>query len=198
MVDRMRASADCDGMATSDEVAARVDALRTGLDPLVPGAVTRRAIDYDSKLACITAVVSEAETAGVRRKQRDGLALCLDEMLMNALYDAPGGAPAQEAIVRSAHLGNRFAIAVRDPFGTLTRDTVLRYLHKCLHAVDQIDNKQGGAGLGLYMMVNSASEVYFHVDPGVATEVACVFDLAAKRVVLGGFGFFTRGTRDQP
>jgi hypothetical protein len=144
----------------------------------------------------------------VRRKYRESIDQCLDEMLMNALYDAPvdeDGRPIfadiptktrislrleQKAIVQSACDGQRFAISVRDAFGTLDRDTVLRYLHKCLRATEQIDRKAGGAGLGLYMMVNATSELYFNVLPGVATEVVCVFDLSAPRLVLDGFGFF--------
>ena len=191
----MQASETVTAMATSDDAAARVRrVLADGVDALLTDATTRTAIDYDSKLRCISEIGALANAAGVRRKQRDGLALCLDEMLMNAIYDAPAGEPARDAIVRSACDGVRFTVAVRDAFGTLSRDTVLRYLHKCLHSADPIDHKQGGAGLGLYMMVNSASEVYFEVRPGVSTEVACVFEVAAKRVVLDGFGIFVRGT----
>src|SRR5215211_3459219 len=106
-------------------------------------------------------------------------------MLMNALYDAPvdeHGKPIfaeiptrtrvslrieQKAVVQYACDGKQFAVAVRDAFGRLERATVLRYLHKCLHSEQQIDRKVGGAGLGLYLMMNSASTVYFNVLPGV-------------------------------
>jgi hypothetical protein len=70
---------------------------------------------------------------------------------------------------------------VRDAFGTLERDTVLRYLHKCLHTSQQIDRKAGGAGVGLYLMVSVAAAVSFHVIPGISTEVICMFDLQAPR-----------------
>jgi hypothetical protein len=128
---------------------------------------------------------------------------------MNALYDAPvdeQGKPIfseiptktrislrveQKVVVQYACDGKQFAISVRDAFGTLERNTVLRYLHKCLHAEQQIDRKAGGAGLGLYLIVNSATTVYFNVLPGVATEAACIFDLETPKLQLEQFGFFT-------
>jgi hypothetical protein len=67
---------------------------------------------------------------------------------------------------------------------------VLRYLHKCLHSEQQIDRKTGGAGLGLYLMASSSTGMFFHVLPGVATEVVCTFDLEAGKLQLERFGFF--------
>jgi hypothetical protein len=111
-------------------------------------------------------------------------------MLMNAVYDAPGQTGVQaDAVLQLACDGRRFGVTVRDSFGTLTRATVLRYLHKCLHQTRQIDDKVGGAGLGLYMLANTASAVVFCVKPGVSTQVTCVFDLTASKLQLRQFGF---------
>lgn len=165
--------------------------------------------DYQEKSLCIAQISEFAETIGVRRKYREAIEQCIDEMLMNALYDAPVDETGkqifseiptktrislrveQKVVVQYACDGRQFAISVRDAFGTLERGTVLRYLHKCLHSDQQIDRKAGGAGLGLYLMVNSASEVYFNVLPGVATEAVCVFDLETPKIQLESFGFFT-------
>lgn len=166
--------------------------------------------DYQEKSLCISQIGEFAEHMGVRRKYREAVEKCLDEMLMNALYDAPvdeGGKQIfseiptktrislrveQKVVVQYSCDGHTFAISVRDAFGTLERNTVLRYLYKCLHAPpdQQIDNKQGGAGLGLYLMVNSATTVFFNVLPGVATEAVCVFDLDTPKLQLRHFGFF--------
>src|SRR3569833_1210531 len=161
--------------------------------------------DYQEKSLCISQISEFAELMGVRRKYRESVEQCVDEMLMNALYDAPvdenGQAlfseiptktrislrVEQKAVVQYACDGKRFAVSVRDAFGTLERGTVLRYLYKCLHAEQQIDRKVGGAGLGLYMMVNAASCVLFNVLPGVATEVVCVFDLAMPKMQLENY-----------
>lgn len=164
--------------------------------------------DYQEKSMCIAEVSQFAESMGVRRKYREAIEQCADEMLMNALYDAPvdaGGrslfadVPIKErlavqsdhkVIVQYACDGSRFYLAVRDRYGTLARDTVIRYLDKCLHAEQQIDDKTGGAGLGLYMMASSASTFLFNVLPGRATECVCAFDLAAAKLHLCEFGFY--------
>ena len=130
---------------------------------------------YDEKAQCVAQVSEFAEQMGVRRKYREGIDQCLDEMLMNALYDAPVDEhgkplyadvatksrvtlrPEHKALVQYACDGTQFAVAVRDAFGGLERATVLRYLHKCLNDERQIDRKAGGAGLGLYLMTSSST-----------------------------------------
>jgi hypothetical protein len=164
--------------------------------------------DYQEKSLCISQISEFAELMGVRRKYREAIDQCMDEMLMNALYDAPvdeQGKPLfseiptktrislrveQKVVVQYACDGKQFAVSVRDAFGTLERNTVLRYLYKCLHSEQQIDRKVGGAGLGLYLMANSATTLYFNVLPGVATEAVCVFDLETPKLQLEKFGFF--------
>ena len=164
--------------------------------------------DYQEKSLCIAQISEFAEAMSVRRKYRESIEQCLDEMLMNALYDAPvddQGRPIfseiptktrislrveQRVVVQYACDGKQFVVGVRDAFGTLDRETVLRYLHKCLHAEQQIDRKTGGAGLGLYLITNSSTGVYFNVLPGVATEAVCTFDLEAPKIQLECFGFF--------
>lgn len=164
--------------------------------------------DYQEKSLCISQISEFCELMGVRRKYRESIEQCLDEMLMNALYDAPvdeHGRPIfseiptktrislrveQKVVVQYVCDGRQFAIAVRDSFGTLDRPTVLRYLHKCLHSEQQIDRKVGGAGLGLYLITNSSTAVFFNVLPGIATEAVCTFDLESPKVQLESFGFF--------
>jgi hypothetical protein len=164
--------------------------------------------DYQEKSLCISQISEFCELMSVRRKYRESIEQCLDEMLMNALYDAPVdelGRPIfseiptktrislrveQKVVVQYVCDGKQFAIAVRDAFGTLDRATVLRYLHKCLHSDKQIDRKVGGAGLGLYLITNSSSGVFFNVLPGVATEAICTFDLEAPKIQVESFGFF--------
>jgi hypothetical protein len=142
--------------------------------------------DYQEKSLCISQISEFREAMSVRRKCRESIEQCLDEMLMNALYDAlvdEQGRPIfseiptrtrislrveQKVVVQYVCDGKQFALAVRDAFGTLERSIVLRYLDKCLHSEQPIDRKTGGAGLGLYLIASSASGVFFHVLPGVA------------------------------
>ncbi|MBA3818685.1 MAG: hypothetical protein H0X17_07315 [Deltaproteobacteria bacterium] len=221
VVDIMQASERVAGMLVAEDFDTRsLSAMATrvlagdifGLEKLIPWGTqihSHLVGDYEEKAACIAQVSAFAALMGVRRKYREAIEQCLDEMLMNALYDAPvdeHGRPIfadlptrtrialrvdQKAVVQYACDGSQFAVAVRDVFGTLERATVLRYLHKCLHNAQQIDRKAGGAGLGLYLMTSSSTEVFFNVLPGVATEAVCGFDLTVPKLRLERFGFFT-------
>lgn len=182
-----------------------------GVEKLVPWGVKVYSMlvgDYQEKSVCIAQISEYAALMGVRRKYREAIEQCVDEMLMNALYDAPVDADGkqlfadvptktrislrmeQKAVVQYACDGGKFTVSVRDGFGTLDRHTVLKYLHKCLHSDQQIDRKTGGAGLGLYIIANATTVFMFNVLPGVATECLCTFDLKAPKVQLKRFGFF--------
>ncbi len=182
-----------------------------GIEKVVPWGVKVYSIlvgDYQEKSVAIAAVSDFAASMGVRRKYRESIDQCLDEMLMNALYDAPVDSAGkqtmaeiptktrislrmeQKAVVQYACDGNFFALSVRDSFGTLKGDTVVKYLDKCLHSAEQIDRKVGGAGLGLYIICNAATEFMVNLHPGLATEATCLFDLTAAMVQLEQFGIF--------
>jgi PEGA domain len=163
--------------------------------------------DYRGKARCMSRVAEFVDEAQVPRKYRAPIEQCIDEMVMNALYDAPvdaqgnhlfSGIPTraritmrteQSVVVRYACDGKQFAVSVRDAFGTLERPTVLGHLHKCLHTEQPIDRKAGGAGLGLYLMVTASTAVTFHVLPGIATEALCLFDLEAPKLALEQLDF---------
>jgi hypothetical protein len=176
-----------------------------GLEQVMPPGTqihTETVGDYHEKSLCVSRIAGLVEQIGAPRMYREPIEQCVDEMLMNALYDAPVDAQGQRifsgistrdrvalrseqsVVVQYAWDGRRFAVAVRDAFGTLDRQTVLAYLHKCLHAAQPVDRKAGGAGLGLYLMVSSSTAVYFNVLPGIATEALCMFDLGAPRLEL--------------
>jgi hypothetical protein len=182
----------------------------SGLDSVMaPGTPihTRVVGDYRDKARCMSRISELVEQAEVPRRHRAPIEQCIDEMVMNALYDAPvdprgaslfAGIPTRariamrtehSVVVRYACDGKQFAVSVCDAFGTLDRATVLGSLHKCLHAEQPIDRKAGGAGLGLYLMANAATAVSFQVVPGIATEALCLFDLEAPRLALAQLDF---------
>ena len=82
--------------------------------------------------------------------------------------------------IRYAATDSQFAIAVRDRFGRLAKNTILSYIDKCLTSPVQIDRKTYGAGLGLYLVANAAASYIVNVAYGIATEVVCTFDRGAK------------------
>ncbi|MEO7734273.1 MAG: PEGA domain-containing protein, partial [Kofleriaceae bacterium] len=164
--------------------------------------------EHHEKTQCLAQIAGFLAEVGVPRRYHVPIEQCLDEMLMNALYDAPVdgvGHPLfseittrtrlslrteETVLVQYGHDGSRFGVSVRDSFGSLTRPGMLRTLHKCLHSAQQIDRKASGAGVGLYLMLNAASSVSFHVVPGVATEVVCTFAVGNAKLVLEQLGMF--------
>jgi hypothetical protein len=122
----------------------------------------------------------------------------VEEMLMNAIYDAPvaGGRSFYEDLPRTearqlaedeyATLsygadGDILAISIADPFGAFKREKFFSYLQKVLRRHDSdalIDKKKGGAGLGLFKMLYSSHAIICNVEPGKRTEVIALIDLA--------------------
>lgn len=166
--------------------------------------------DHADKQKCMAAVANAVARSGVPARFAEAIEQCLDELLTNALYDAPvdahgthvfAGVSARDRIrlrtdqhvaVQYAWDGRRFMFAVRDAFGSLERALLLRYLHKCLHAEHTMDRKAGGAGVGLYLVLHSATAVYFHVSPRAATEAVAVFDTAASGKDPAHLGFIVQ------
>ena len=154
--------------------------------------------DFVGRGRAIDTVLGYAEDVRMRRQVRTAIGAVCEELLMNALYDAPvdaAGKPMFADIdphdrkdtrsprpvsIRYAATENSFAVAVRDRFGRLAKNTILSYIEKCIHSPVQIDRKTYGAGLGLYLVANAAASYVVNVAYGIATEVVCTFDRGAK------------------
>jgi hypothetical protein len=77
--------------------------------------------------------------------------------------------------------GSRIGLAVRDPFGSLKVGTITRYLGKCFRGGDdQVDTKEGGAGLGLYWVFEALSHFVVNVQVGVSTETMGLLDVKGR------------------
>ena len=89
-----------------------------------------------------------AELAGARGPVRDRMALVAEELIINGMYHAPvdeNGKPLYRHLPRKelakltfdrkvkvacASNGQHFAVAVRDAYGSLDKDTVVKFLSK--------------------------------------------------------------------
>ena len=167
---------------------------------LPPGTDVRyaRLRDFEGRGRAIQTVLDFAEEAKMRRQVRTAIGAVCEELLMNALYDAPVDADGNPVFadvdphdrretrsprpvsIRYAATDTTFAIAVRDRFGRLAKNTILAYIEKCISSPNQIDRKTYGAGLGLYLVANAAASYVVNVAYGIATEVVCTFDRGAK------------------
>ncbi len=125
-----------------------------------------------------------------------------DELITNAIYNAPRDAagkpkyaalsrretvvlePHETAVLEFACDGNFIALSQVDPFGSLTQETIVNYLNRCLvqGAAAISDGSpafggSGGAGIGLYRMFQSLSKFIVNIEPGKRTEVIALIDL---------------------
>jgi len=137
------------------------------------------------------------ESCGVGKNiPRLAYGIC-EELLMNAIYDAPvaGGRTHYELMERNSKrelaadewatlkfgMDHRiFAISIADPFGAFLREKWFSYLRKALRRNDSenlIDTKKGGAGLGLFKMLYSSHGVVCNVSPGHLTEVIILISI---------------------
>ncbi len=149
----------------------------------------------------VAGVLSHFEKLGVRRANRDRIGTVLEEMLMNAIYDAPidkeGKSiynhlprtvdlilkPEEQGMVRFATDGMLIAVSVQDPFGSLQGNIILKYLEANYGGTAAEMNARegkGGAGRGLHQIVENSDLVVFNVDPGKKTEAIALFNVEVK------------------
>jgi hypothetical protein len=151
--------------------------------------------ERDLSIERLTAVV---RALGGGRRLVEAVALVADELITNAVYNAPRAA---DGTPRYAHISRRdkvalepteyvrldygsdgrvFGIAVTDSFGGLGQETMRAGMQRCLVADDQIEQKAGGAGLGLYTALGHVNQLVVNVEPGIRTEVIALWDLERR------------------
>lgn len=126
------------------------------------------------------------ESQGLSERVTQSLLDVGEELVMNALYNAPLEAgffttarsraddvelPADRACEISYGVeGATVFVRVRDPFGALKRDRLLDVLSRCKMQDVQLDESRGGAGLGLWRIFSTASALSISVVSGSFTE----------------------------
>jgi hypothetical protein len=171
---------------------------------------------YQAKRDGLAEVCELAERLSVRRPQLAKVESITDELLMNAMYDAPAesgefdgpivvleGESLAPAKLRYGGDGCFFAVAVEDRFGLLRKETLLDYLLRARaergapkRAGATAGGSHTGAGLGTYFIVSGVSQLIIAVEPGRRTELCCLFDLRTSPrsapPVAQAFHFFRR------
>jgi CheY-like chemotaxis protein len=144
----------------------------------------------------INEVAVYAQSLGCNERTIELIETIVDEVVTNAIYNAPrteDGSPKYAKMSRRDNVvleddevaelqfacdGDYIAIAQIDPFGSLTQDTVVSYLNRCLaRGPDQFSDNSGGAGIGLFRVFQSLSKFVVNIDPGKKTEVIALIDL---------------------
>ena len=151
------------------------------------------------RAAAIAKMEEFCQSLGMRRTVVGRCANVAEELLMNAIYDAPVDAagkqvynhlersvqvelkPTEQALFRYGCDGLFFGISVRDPFGALDREIILDYIESCFGGRESVLHvEKGGGGKGLFIIFRSGHLTVFNVKKGQATEVIVLFDLDDK------------------
>lgn len=124
-----------------------------------------------------------AGSLGLSGERLRRVELCTEELLLNALLDAPlraGAHHERPARLRFGCDGERLAISVVDEYGTLGKAAIARRLALLAGGVLRAVPGTGGAGLGLAMTYLAANQLLFSVVPGVLTEATAVLHIAGR------------------
>jgi anti-sigma regulatory factor (Ser/Thr protein kinase) len=166
-----------------------------GLEKYVAGGARvgeRTVISDADKRAAIAEVCAWAEGVGARTPVLHRLASVVDELLMNALLDAPranDGGGRGRALLRWAADDRVLAVSVGDAYGALRQRDVIDHVRRARQERGRpLAETAPGAGLGLYLVLANVASLVVNVEPGQRTEVVCLFDLAHRdrRAVASG------------
>lgn len=185
---------------------------------LAPGSTvnTHQFTVYAEKNSMIEQLNQFTQQMRAFRGMPEILATIADEMIMNGMFDAPRDENGQEkynklprnhplvlepqeAITFRYGADSQFiGVSVEDPFGALTYDTLVKYLKRCYDQnSNQIEQKQGGAGLGLFTIFDNAHCFIVNSIPGKKTEIIALISLSMSFAKYQGtgksFSFFIEG-----
>lgn len=160
----------------------------------------------------IEEMIQHFKAMGIRSQILDRLRISTEEMLMNAIYDAPVDEqgkplfnhlprtevvnlkPNQCAMLTYSCDGIWLAVSVTDHFGGLKKDIITNYLESCYKGeAGSLNANKGGAGRGLHMLIESSDLTVFNIERGKRTEVISMINLenvAMKRETTPTFHFF--------
>ncbi len=178
-----------------------------GLNSLLPWGAqlhSRRTRSSELRKNLLEEMDRYVEGLGLGERLRAHIQSLADEMLMNALYDAPTNEQGrsryarldrnvpvelkrqEEVLLRYGCDGRTFGLSVTDPFGRLHPNILKAYVAKGMRKrANQMDRKPGGAGLGLYLLFSGVGSLILDVRAGRSTEIIGLLDVEGSvRVVL--------------
>ncbi|MCC6997530.1 MAG: hypothetical protein IT370_23135 [Deltaproteobacteria bacterium] len=150
----------------------------------------------DQRVAALSGLSDFMEALEIPEPRRVALEVAADELLMNALFDAPRDAswaprfatqdrrqpvtlgPDEEVEITWGCDAQRFGIAVADPFGALEKRDVVRSLGLAAQGKMAPQPGRAGAGIGLAMVHRVVGQMVFDVMPGRRCEVFAFVRLA--------------------
>lgn len=195
-----RGAADAQRITLTIEKLLRADVF--GLDKHLHGfgadISTLQITDASVRDEVVSNIAEYAKWLGCGRELRQRISDVADELITNAVYNAPRdehGSPRYAATdrrdkialdpweyvqVRFASDGRVFALSVTDWFGGLSVSKIRQVFQRCISADDPIEQKDGGAGLGLYTAFSAANQLIINVEQAERTEIIAVFELGER------------------
>jgi len=152
------------------------------------------------RVEAVETVTANVQTSGLGSRAGWLASMVTDELLSNAIYDAPvdaSGVAFRHTEDRDAprELGDRervrlryafdaryLAVEVTDQFGSLKRETTLAHLSKCTapNAPNKTSMLEGGAGLGTGLVYGCCSHLIYNVEAGKRTQAIALFDVRMR------------------
>ncbi len=195
-----------------------------GLDKYMSWGVDAHTVQLTNTLdrtEAVDALARDVREFGLGPRVASMASLVADELLSNALYDAPvdeHGKPTRAS--ESRHLARDLsgrelvtlryacdarylAIEVADLFGSLDRRTILQYLAKAARRgdIDKVEFGATGAGMGIALSYSCCNHLVFNLSPGERTEAIGLIDVRFKpsqlRNMVPSFNVFLQGGAEQ-
>ncbi len=168
-------------------------------------------IDDSSNISqTIKDVLKQFDFKGCFSAIKDSLSQLINELLYNALYNAPTDEDGKQIfknqdrklnikldVKKSASLKivngqDNVSVSVIDKYGSITKEVIDAHISR-----NSVSDKAGGAGIGLSLIYNNSHELIFVVEPGVKTEVISVVNKYKRYKTnmehVRSFHFFVKG-----
>lgn len=152
----------------------------------------RNVSNYEDKSAAINEIVAHAKSMGARSAVMARLEQVVDELLMNAMYDAPAAREGHSTVdqmdaikdgrqenvsLRYGCDGRYLVVSAADNYGELRKNDIFQHVARARSERAPKEDRRNGAGLGLFIVLSSVNRFIANIDKGNKTEVVCVFDL---------------------
>lgn len=180
-----------------------IDKTKSGLNPYMNATKMQAEVevsDSEFKELYLNMITLNAVDNGFSQKTILSIANALDEMISNAIYNAPTDKEGnylykslprnervqledhQSAIITYGFDSEKLGVSIKDPFGSLGKNKVWEILRKCSKSTSYTDDSDsGGGGLGIYTILKNVHHLIINIHGGTSTEFIIFVKKARKK-----------------
>lgn len=166
----------------------------------------RELLDSNDRDSVVTEVRDYLIDLGAGTALANALATVADELVTNAVFNAPRDSagralhrgrnrresvalgPDEAVKIKYGCDGRLFGISVTDRFGSFTAEQLRTRLQRCRNGAPPLRQGSGGAGIGLFSVLNSCSQLVINVAPGELTEMIALVEIDRRMSALRAGG----------